>query len=192
VFTGSRVISEHREGEGWISLLTGFPDDRREPLSPEHSLYPIARRLLDDQDNFTVGEHRVAFDLACSVWPTRRGPRSLVETQITWSGMLLARGLSRDDIAYVLGVRRQTLTKRRILQRGESWRAEVLGSPPVTFSERFPRVIPGYYLCTLLELGDDQGRYPHLPSPPGDPPNRAAEAEYLRRFAEVRSRTQAA
>ena len=159
----------------------------------------MAARLLADQDKYDDREHRAAFTVAFHAWPLVRGRERLREIQIQWAGTMLAEGLGPNDIAYVIGVEVATLTRRRILAGGESWRDEVLNNPPaeifVDGVSRLPRVVEGRHSESLLTLADRflpvGDCWVNLP-PSCQPPTASTEADYVARLQLVRSRRSAA
>jgi hypothetical protein len=192
--TDSRAISPT------LSLVTGFPDDRREPLAPHHERYAMALELRRIQDRLDDREHRAAFRIAVADWPRLRRAPKLLETQVQYAAMMLARGFGPDRIADVLGVTRNTLSKRRILRLAETWRHEVLGwtdggqvrsqlpvVPELEGSTRYPRVIEGHVKMSLLTWLDPEvpigDVYVNLPPECRPPAVARKEREYLARYA---------
>lgn len=197
-----------------LSLITGLPDDRREPLESHHALYPMASRLRREQDRLHDRDHRQRFMTALDAWPRLRGADSLRETQIQWAGMLLSEGWRPADVAEVLDVALDTLRRRRVLDLGETWVDEVLvKEPPVLRfettappeddpephlrhedwdgSSRLPRVVEGRVDRSVFgllkeELGDLPIGDACVNLPGGF--SRPAELGYYRRLLELRRR----
>ena len=195
---------EDRKRAHVLSLVTGFLDDRREPLGSHHALYDMAAGLRARQDSYSDREHRVAFMTALEAWPRARSPQPpLRETKIAWAGMLLAQGYGRRElVAYVLGIDEESVRKDRLLELGETWRDEVLRKPPRPFvfaeveagrnASRLPRVVEGHYRRSLLTIADDElpvgDCAVNLPASYRPPAVREAEDGYLERLLELRTR----
>ena len=188
-----------------LSLITGLPDNRREPLEPHHSLYRMASRLRRDQDRLDDRQHRERFIVALDAWPRLRGADSLRETQAQWAGMLLSEGWGPGDVAEVLGVSPDTLRRRKLLRLGETWINEVLGKSPrgdgpaefrVEGASRLPRVVEGRHNQSVFgllktELGDDIPIGDPCVNLPGDF-RRPEERGYYGRLLDLRQRPRAA
>ena len=188
-----------------LSLITGLPDNRREPLEPHHPLYRMASRLRRDQDRLDDRQHRERFIVALDAWPRLRGADSLRETQAQWAGMLLSEGWGPGDVAEVLGVSRDTLRRRKLLRLGETWINEVLGKSPrgdgpaefrVEGASRLPRVVEGRHNQSVFgllktELGDDIPIGDPCVNLPGDF-RRPEERGYYGRLLDLRQRPRAA
>lgn len=163
--TDSRSISPGRvvreDAPTWLSLVTGLDGDRREPLNRDHSLFDAARRAFERQDGWTDEQHQAAFELLFESWPRKRGVQSISDLQVSWAVSLMRDSFAPAEIAHMLGVKCDTLRKRRIIDRAEMFIDEQLLGQARPPKLRLPRVFESY----ITELDQVPGQEDESPVP---------------------------
>ncbi len=125
---------EDRERTHVLSLITGFPDDRREPLGFQFAtrfmtwrrVYERARTQSSDRERPRSVHDRTGGGRERGL----KSKRPYAKPRSPGRACSSRRAMDGGEVAYVLGIEEDSVRKERLLELGETWRDEILRKPP--------------------------------------------------------------
>ena len=167
-----------------LGLRTGYPDDRRQELTPDLPVYAVFKSAHARQDSWTDEEHREFWVTHLGIWPGKPGNRSNVDALAFGLAAGASDGFTFDQVVAELpGRTRDDLRDRGVLERAQQMFGSI-ESPPAPPSLPAPALrdgvwsIPGpahpavvladrLWRLPRVFANDDQGQEEAQLPPPG-------------------------
>lgn len=139
-----------------LTVVSGYPDDRRKKVGPSDRMYAIATYAFAHRDYWTDEESRLYWRAHLHLWPSRAGRSSNVESLAFAIVNAESIGVPPDDLRSQMRYSTQDLRDRHVLELVDRMRDELDRGPSAV---RVPRVVTvterdGMPLLTAHQLLD--------------------------------------
>jgi hypothetical protein len=123
---GPRLVAPADEP---LTVVSGYLDDRRQMIGPDHRLYASATYAYAYRDYWTNREHRDYWRTHLHLWPSRKGRRSDRESLAFAIVNAETIGVALDELLSAIGYTRDDLRDRNVLDLADRMRAEIDAGP---------------------------------------------------------------
>jgi len=100
-----------------LLFATGRLGDRRRAVTPDDAVFRLALHAYRYQDEVPGDQRRSLFGALAALWPPPSGPEKVQDERAVVAAWLLGAGVSVDELAELLDVKRDTLRRNRTIEQ---------------------------------------------------------------------------